>query len=165
MVFPFRFVQLLRHLCSRAMKRKATSGQVADNSIELQVSLPSGRREAISVSQFGTVADLKIAAQLSLEQPFLRLVTADGRLLDPTETLRFSEFQDGGSLTAIAQQPKIAATWYAFALWCVGGDRIITWGNPDLGGDSSGVRDQLRNVHGRSVEPRFPLPRFWQVEA
>ena len=91
------------------MKRKAVS-QVADNSIELEVSLPSGRRETVAVSQSGTVADLKIAAQESLGQPFLRLATtAEGRLLDPTETLRFSELQDGGSLTAIAQEPKIVA--------------------------------------------------------
>ena len=128
------------------MKCKAVS-QVADNSIELEVSLPSGRRETVAVSQSGTVADLKIAAQESLGQPFLRLATtAEGHLLDPTETLRFSELQDGGSLTAIAQEPKIVSTWNAFAFWCVGGDRIITWGDPDYGGDSSGVQDQLRNV-------------------
>jgi hypothetical protein len=32
----------------------------------------------------------------------------------------------------------------AFALWCCGESRIVTWGHPD--GDSSAVHDQLRNV-------------------
>ena len=36
-------------LCSCAMKRKAVSGQVADSSIELEVSLPSGRFETVAV--------------------------------------------------------------------------------------------------------------------
>ena len=142
LIFPFKFVQPLGHL--RAMKRKAVSGQVARESIELEVSLSSGRREIVAVPQSGTVADLKIAAQQSLGQPFLRLA-APG-LLDPTDSLRLSGLQDGDSVTAIAQQPKIAANRGAFALWCVGGHRVVTWGNPRFGGDSSRVRDQLRNV-------------------
>ena len=128
------------------MKRKAESGQLAKEFIELKVSLPSGRCETIVVPQSGTVADLKIAAQQSLGQPFLRLVATGERLFDPTDSLRLSGFQDGDSVAAVAQQPKIAATESAFALWCVGGHRLVTWGEPRCGGDSSRVRDQLRNV-------------------
>ena len=117
------------------------SGEVAESSIKLEVSLPSGRCETVAVSQSGTIADLKIAAQQSFGQSFLRLVAPDGRLLDPTDSIWLSGLQDGDSLTALAQQPKIAATWSAFALWCVGGDRIVTWGHPDFGGDSSRVQD------------------------
>ena len=102
------------------MKRKAMSGQEADTSIRLEVSLPSGRCATVSVLQSGTVADLKIAAQQSLEKRFLRLARADGHPLDPAESLSLSGLQDG--LAAIAQQPKLAATWYAFALWCDGCD-------------------------------------------
>ena len=40
---------------------------------------------------------------------------SDGRLLNPTDSLRLSGLQDGNSLTAVAQQPKIAATRDAFA--------------------------------------------------
>ena len=47
---------------------------------------------------------------------FLKLAAPDGRLLDPTISLRFSGLQGGDSLTAVAQQPKIVATWNAFAL-------------------------------------------------
>ena len=84
--------------------------------LELQVSLPSGRSETVSVLQSGSVADLKIAAQRSLGQRFLRLVAPDGRLLLPTESLQFSGLHDGNSITAFAQQPKIAGTMFAFAL-------------------------------------------------
>ena len=54
--------------------------------------------------------------------------------------------QDGDSVGAVAQQPKLVATRSAFTLWLVGGDKIVTWGNRDYGGDSSRVQDQLRNV-------------------
>ena len=144
-VFPNN-ISSITSFCSRAMESSSESGQVADDSIEVVVSLPSGRCEAVAAQQSGTIADLKVAAQQSLGQGFLRLATPDGRLLDPTESLLLSGLQNGESLTAVAQQPKIAATWYAFALWCVGGDRIVTWGDPDEGGDSSSVQDRLRNV-------------------
>eukprot|EP00435_Cladocopium_sp_Y103_P046100 s1451_g13.t1 len=88
----------------------------------------------------------KIAAQQSFGQGFLRLVAPDGRLLDPTDSLQLSGLRDGDSIAAVAQQPKIASTQFAFALWCVGADRVVIWGDPEDGGDSSGVQDQLRNV-------------------
>ena len=105
------------------------------------MSLPSGRCETVSVLQCGSVADLKIAAQQALGQRFLRLAAPDGRLLNKTELLQDSGFRDGGSIAAVAQQPKIAATKSAFALWCVRGDRVVTWGNPQFG-----VQDPLNGV-------------------
>ena len=128
------------------MKRKAVDALVADRFMKFDVSLPSGRRETVKVSQFGTVADLKTAAQESLGRRFLRLAAPDGHLLDPADSLRLSGFQDGDHLTAVAQPPKIAATWFAFALWCVGADKVVTWGNPAYGGDSSRVQHLLKNV-------------------
>ena len=136
---------------------------MAESSIKLEVSLASGRYETVTVSQSGTVADLKIAAQQSSGQSFLRLVAPDGRVLDPTDSIWLSGLQDGDSLTALAQQPKIAATWSAFALWCVGGDRIVTWGHPDFGGDSSRVQDQLGMFRRFAVHTMLLL-RFWQME-
>ena len=35
---------------------------------------------------------------------------------------------------------------YAFALWCVGSDRIVTWSEGDYGGDSVAIKDQIQNV-------------------
>ena len=95
--------------CRGAMESKAVSEQVADSSMKLEVSLPSGCCETIQVSQCGTIADLALAA-------FLKLAAPDGRLLDPTISLRFSGLQGGDSLTAVAQPPKIVATWNVFAL-------------------------------------------------
>ena len=79
-------------------------------------------------------------------QGFLRLAapgSPDGCLLDAD---RLSGLQNGDSLAAIALQPKIAATCRAFALWVVGGGTVVTWGDPSFGGDSSTVRDRLKNV-------------------
>eukprot|EP00435_Cladocopium_sp_Y103_P039094 s1800_g10.t1 len=112
--------------------------------LKIDVSLPSGRGETVSVLESATVVDLKIAAQQSLGQRFLRLASPDGHALDPAD--RLYGLQNGDSLAAIALQPKIAATCRAFALWVVGGDKIVTWGHPDHGGDSSKVHDQLRSV-------------------
>ena len=41
---------------------------------------------------------------------------------------------------------KAAATEYAFALFCSGGGRVVTWGEPESGGDSSQIQDQLKGV-------------------
>ena len=64
----------------------------------------------------------------------------------PEDSLQNSGVQDGENLTAVAQQVKIAASYRAFDLWCLGGNQVVTWGNPDFGGDCSAVKDQLRDV-------------------
>jgi len=80
------------------------------------------------------------------------LVTADGRILgDPSQSLVDAQLKDKDCLTAVALQANVAATRKlglrgAFALWCCGGRKIVTWGHPGYGGDSSAVQDQLRNV-------------------
>ena len=111
--------------------------ELAARCIKFEVSSPSGRRETVTVSQYGTIADLKVAEQQSLGQQFLRLASPGGRLLDPTRTIQFAGLKDADSLTAVAQQPKIAATRSAFAVWCVGVGRVATWGHTAFGGDSS----------------------------
>ena len=50
------------------------------------------------------------------------------------------------NLTAIVIHPKVAATARAFHLFCSGGNRVVTWGDPGCGGDSSEVQDQLKGV-------------------
>ena len=111
----------------------------------------SGRSESISAPP--KVGDLKILVQKSFNQRFLMLVTADGRILgDPCQSLVDAQLKDKDCLTAVALQANVAATMPslslrgAFALWCCGGRKIITWGHPGYGGDSSAVQDQLRNV-------------------
>ena len=114
--------------------------------LQVTVSLTSGRSASPSIPLASTVGDLKTMVQESLGKPFLRLITADGRKLKPSEFLEAAEIQDGAQLTAIVGEAKLAATRYAFALWCCGGDRVLTWGNPFSGGDSSAVQDQLKSV-------------------
>ena len=115
--------------------------------LQVYVGLPSGKRKSLSIAESSKVGDLKRLAQRSFEQGFLKLVTADGHVLaDQMQSLQAAGLQEGDHLTAIVQRDKMAATRAAFAIWCCGGDRIVTWGDPDSGGDSSAVQDQLRNV-------------------
>lgn len=107
--------------------------------LKVRVSLPSGRWEDVSVPVNGRIFDLKMAAQQSLEQSFLKIAGPDGRLLDPTKSLQSAWLKDGDTIAAVAQQPKIAATSSAFALWCIGGDKVVTWGSSFHGGDISAL--------------------------
>ena len=111
--------------------------------LQVYVALPSGKRKSLSIAESSKAGDLKRLAQKSFEQGFLRLVTAEGHVLaDPNQSLQGAGLQEGDHLTAIVQQAKMAATEEAFAMWCCGsgGDRIVTWGRPDRGGDSSAVQ-------------------------
>ena len=111
------------------------------------VVLPSGKWKCLSIAESSKVGDLKCLAQKSFEQGFLRLVTAEGHVLaDLNQSLKALGLREGDHLTAIVQQAKSAARYGAFAIWCCGGNRIVSWGKPYVGGDSSAVQDLLRNV-------------------
>ena len=117
--------------------------------LQVTVALPSGCCEKFSIPQSSKVGDLRVLAQKSFQRGFLRLVAADHRALDPAVSLQAAGLEDGDHLTAIAVEAKLAATDAAFALYCSGGDRVVTWGKPDYGdygGDSSQVQDQLKGV-------------------
>ena len=72
-------------------------------------------------------------------------LTAEGLQLDETATLREAGLQDGDVVLAVAQLGKLAATDRAFA-WHGHGGEVVTWGPPVFGGNSSQVREQLKNV-------------------
>ena len=115
--------------------------------LQVNVSLPNGHAEFLSLLPSSTVQDLKQATQRAFGQKFLRLITAKNRVLvDPDKTLEEAQIEDGECLTAVVLQPQLAATNNAFALWCHGDSAIVTWGHADRGGDSSSVQDQLRGV-------------------
>ena len=114
--------------------------------LTVHVALPSGRSEKFSLSQSSKVGDLRVLAQKSFQLGFLRLVDADHHVVDFAVSLQAAGIEDGDHLTAIAIEAKVAATERAFALFCPGGDRLVTWGAPNLGGDSSQVQDQLKGV-------------------
>ena len=113
--------------------------------LQISVTLPSGQGETFSLEPSSKVGDLRVLAQKSFQRGFLRLVAADQRV-DPSKSLQDAGLEDGDHLTASAVDAKLAATDQAFALFCAGGDQVVTWGAPDCGGDSSEVQDQLKGV-------------------
>eukprot|EP00435_Cladocopium_sp_Y103_P001152 s1698_g1.t1 len=126
--------------------------------LQIDIALPSGgKRKILTVDQSSKVGDLRILAQQSIGKGFLKLVSSTGRCLaDPTETLLAAGIGEGDHVSAIVQQANMAATQRAFALWCCGGDRVLTWGNPEFGGDSSEVQNELRKVqHIRATHFAF----------
>ena len=110
--------------------------------LQVTLALPSGCSEMFSIPQSSKVGDLRVLAQKYFQRGFLRLVTGDHHVLDPTVSLQAAGLEDGDHLTAIVLEAKLAATGAAFALFRAGGDRVVTWGTPHFGGDSSEVQDQ-----------------------
>ena len=107
--------------------------------LHVNVLLPSGRNEILSLPQSSKVGDLRILAQKSLEiRHVLKFVSAAGQVLhNPNEALT-AVLQDGDTVTALAVQIRLASTDLAFALWRAGGE-LVTWGDAGHGGDSSAV--------------------------
>ena len=70
-----------------------------------------GRNESISIPQSSKVGDLKILVQKSFQQPFVRLVTADGRVLDDVaQSLLSAGLQEKDCLTVVVLQARLVAT-------------------------------------------------------
>ena len=120
--------------------------QTGQKMLKVEIALPSGHCETLSVRQSSKIGALRILAQKLFGRGFLRLVTEGYSLTDPAESILDVGLQDGDSLTALVLEAKLVATQEAFALWCRGGGRVITWGCPYSGGDSSAVQERLRNV-------------------
>ena len=114
--------------------------------LQVSVALPSARTERFSLLQSSKVGDLRVLAQKSFQRGFLRLVDADHGMVDPAVSLQAAGLADGDDLTAVVVEPKVVATSAAFAVFCCGGDRVVTWGAALYGGDSSQVQDQLKAV-------------------
>lgn len=62
--------------------------------LQVNVTLPSGRSETISLPESSTAGDLRRRAQKALGQRFLRLVSKGHVLADPQETLQAAGLQD-----------------------------------------------------------------------
>ena len=114
--------------------------------LQINVSLPSGQSDTFSLPHSSRVGDLRVLAQKSFRRGFLTLTGTDHTVVDPAKSLQAAGLKDGDHLTAIVIEAKVAAAAAAFALFCPGGDRVVTWGDPDWGGDSSEVQDLLKGV-------------------
>ena len=135
--------------------------------LSVNVVLPNGHAEHLTLLPSSTVHDLRTKAQRAFGKKYLRLITAKNRVLVNFEqTLEEAEIEDGECLTALVLQPQLAATESAFALWCHGDSAIVTWGDAEChGGDSSAVRDQLKGVAADSSHrSKRPLLRFWKMD-
>ena len=114
--------------------------------LQINVALPNGHAELLSLLPSSTVQEVRTKAQLAFGKKHLRLITAKNRVLvDPDKTLEEAEIEDGDCLTALVLQPQLAATCSAFAAILADGS-VATWDDEDGGGDSSRVQDQLKGV-------------------
>ena len=121
--------------------------------MKVDVYLPSGAGCFIAVSPETPISELKAAAQHKFQRR-LKL-TAEGRELDLTATLSEAGLRDRDVLTAVVQLANVAATDRAFAFHGYGG-QVVTWGDPEEGGDSSQVQEQLRSVqHIQATDHAF----------
>ena len=87
--------------------------------------------------------------------------------------LNYTDNGTGDHLTAVACQSQVAATAKAFASWCPGGDRIVSWGNHGFEGLISAFRISLvcRWFKARTAtrsdlmeSKARHLPPFWQMD-
>ena len=108
---------------------------------KISVTLASGRSHTFEVEDSITAGELRELAQEHFNTSFLRLVTADGGMVDPTQPV----CPLGPDSTGIVIQPTMAATEGALAIFWPGSG-VISWGMHNEGGDSSAVQAQLKNV-------------------
>ena len=95
----------------------------ATQMLQVNVALPNGHAELLSLPPSSTVQDLKTTAQQAFGRKCLRLITAKNRVLaDPDKTLEEAEIEDGECLTALVLQPQLAATRKRLCLVVLHGD-------------------------------------------
>ena len=86
----------------------------------INVVLPSGHAELLTLLPSSTVQDIQTKTQEAFGKRCLKLVTAKNRvLIEFEQTLEEAEIEDGECLTAVVLRPQLAATSNsAFALLC-----------------------------------------------
>lgn len=95
--------------------------------LQVHVAFPSGHGETLSLPQKLNSGWPESSGPEVIQTRVPQIVTEKGHVLtSPEDSLLTTEVQEGARLTVVAQQPKVAATSAAFAIWCCGGDRIVT---------------------------------------
>ena len=117
-------------------------------SVSVNVSLLSGRMTAIAATADTPVAEIKKRAQRDMEIPLNDLVDSAGRPLKKFCKLQEVGVKDGDTVNATVRRGTLCSKpgrSKAFALLNADGT-VKTWGDTASGGDSSSVRDQLKDV-------------------
>ena len=79
--------------------------------LRVNVALPNGHAELLTLLPSSTVQDVRTKAQQAFGKKYLKLITAKNRVLVNFEqTLKEAEIEDGECLTALVLQPQLAAT-------------------------------------------------------
>eukprot|EP00439_Symbiodinium_sp_Y106_P033664 s700_g4.t1 len=122
-------------------------------SITLHVSLLSGHETSLSAEPETRVEELRRKVQLELDIGPCRLVAA-GEVLQPRATLSEQKLTDGMQIVAVIRQPEIVSTRRSTSMALLTGDgSVLTWGDPERGGDCSAVHDQLVHVESLHAAP------------
>ncbi|CAE7738714.1 unnamed protein product [Symbiodinium sp. CCMP2456] len=89
--------------------------------------------------------ELKLQAQKALQTGRGMLLNASGDILHGALTIGQASLRTGDVLTLHLRETSMAATASAFAA-VLGDGSLVSWGNPNSGGDSSSVQHRLLNV-------------------
>jgi len=114
--------------------------------ITVNVVLLSGRAVPIAAVPDSPVFVVQSQAQKTFELQIERLLAAD-RVLTPRRTLKEEQVADGTVLTAIIRRDRLFSCRWSAAFTLVRSDgSVVTWGDPDRGGDSSRVQARLQDI-------------------
>ena len=113
--------------------------------IVVDVSLLSGLRASSEADLSASLQSLAERAQRALGVCRRRLFSSRGCVLDGDMQLGAAKLQTGGCLTLHAGTVRIRGNDGSFVA-ILGDWSVVTWGNGPHGGDSSSVKDQLKNV-------------------
>ena len=114
-------------------------------SLTFEVSLISGKTVSLQTHGDESVESLRVRAQRALGVGEGRLLTSAGSVLDGGVPIKKARLQPAEPLMYQVRRVDIRGGKAAFAAILRDGS-VVTWGLLFSGGDSSSVRDQLKNV-------------------
>eukprot|EP00439_Symbiodinium_sp_Y106_P049798 s1309_g6.t1 len=114
-------------------------------SVTVEVRLLSGRTATIEADLDEELEALILEAQTALDVTKGRLVDSSGSVLDAGALIRDTPVQNGDSLMLQISPVQTCRNERAFAA-ILGDASVVTSGVSQLGGDSSAVQSQLKNV-------------------
>ena len=119
---------------------------VAAMTLNLEVSLISGKTVHLEVDLETPISDVQLPAQVALGVGKGPLFDSAGNVLDGRSTVKDVGLQSGSSLMLQVGKTRICGgSLHAFA-GILGDGSVMTWGDADCGGDCSAVQDRLCGV-------------------